>query len=409
MLRGNFSKKAISPLVATIIIISVTIVAGISLFVMVQSLINKPLGEDLGKCQDVTYTLDSGNTCFRVVDNTGTKGIIERQVDVSIDRTRSVKGEPIVVGWKLILDGGEGERITIDTGWVVEASQQSSFTYILSQQEITAIGGEVKSISVYPIIETGKAELSCSKIIKTIKKLNKCVGSVSEDPPDMCGGLQEGQCSIDKPEYCVGGELIDNCDICECPAGLTCDFLINGGSGTCEPLCTDGTTFNQCSSDLPLFCVGRDRGNLLPRCGEPELCGCPEGSPYCEPEGELQVGQCSQKCFDGTPFGECSLPEPSWCDPISKVLIPNCEVCGTCTDGSRCDLLSSGGTGTCRLTCNDPGKTFWGECVLNNKPEYCDAGSIINNCQECECPNNDPNPPLMCQLNGECGGGTQEP
>src|SRR3989344_2378703 len=43
--------------------------------------------------------------------------------------------------------------------------------------------------------------------------------------------------------------------------------------------CADGTPYNQCSSNKPLYCLSN--GTLIPSCGSPYICGCPANLPTC--------------------------------------------------------------------------------------------------------------------------------
>ena len=53
--RSLINKKGISPLIATVIIIAITVAAGITLYTIVFPLISNPLGETA--CEEVSYHL----------------------------------------------------------------------------------------------------------------------------------------------------------------------------------------------------------------------------------------------------------------------------------------------------------------------------------------------------------------
>ena len=93
-------------------------------------------------------------------------------------------------------------------------------------------------------------------------------------------GTAFGKCSGAKPLYCDNGDLVNKCNLCGCPTGLTCQV-----DGTCqEPKCEDGTPVGNCSTTKPLYC---DQGNLINNCGQ---CGCP-AEQSCQTDGTCQIKQ----------------------------------------------------------------------------------------------------------------------
>ncbi|MCX6774109.1 MAG: hypothetical protein NTY68_03895 [Candidatus Micrarchaeota archaeon] len=80
-------------------------------------------------------------------------------------------------------------------------------------------------------------------------------------------GTLNMQCSENRPNMCVNGNLVENASICGCPTGY------EEKDGTCRKIekCNDGTLVNSCSSSKPLYC---ENGELVQNAG---LCGCPEG------------------------------------------------------------------------------------------------------------------------------------
>jgi hypothetical protein len=79
-------------------------------------------------------------------------------------------------------------------------------------------------------------------------------------------GTINGICSATKPKYCDYGNLVDRCNICNCPTGYQCK---SDYSCVLMQTCSDGTIGGQCSSNKPLYC---DNGNLVNKCSQ---CGCP--------------------------------------------------------------------------------------------------------------------------------------
>jgi outer membrane lipoprotein-sorting protein len=87
-------------------------------------------------------------------------------------------------------------------------------------------------------------------------------------------GTTYGQCSIDKPKYCDSGTLIIKCTQCGCPTNQSCNTTTENCYLFYNPVqqCSDGTPYGQCSSNKPKYC---DNGNLINNC---ELCECPSDS-----------------------------------------------------------------------------------------------------------------------------------
>lgn len=83
------------------------------------------------------------------------------------------------------------------------------------------------------------------------------------------------QCSDEKPFYCSGGRLIEDCQRCGCSANEICS-----SSGICvTQTCSDGTLYGDCSNNLPKYCRN---GDLLVSCN---FCGCPDGQ-ECTSSGQ---------------------------------------------------------------------------------------------------------------------------
>jgi len=175
------------------------------------------------------------------------------------------------------------------------------------------------------------------------------------------------------------------------------DLSDNLGEGTAKltnvvsppPLtCSDGTPYNTCSSNKPLYC---DNGTLVPDC---QVCGCDPGF-ECNESGTCFAPPAPPNltCSDGTPYWNCSSNKPFYCE--NGTLIEDCGFCG-CDLGLDCQI-----NGTCavppvppNLTCSDG--TPYNTCS-STKPKYCFNGSLIDNCQVCSC-----NPEEQCDPEGTC-------
>lgn len=78
-------------------------------------------------------------------------------------------------------------------------------------------------------------------------------------------GTLYDHCSKDKPLYCFNGTLINKATICGCPY----DYRPKGDDCEVIPRCEDGTIYGECSVDKPLYCLN---GTLVKKAS---LCGCP--------------------------------------------------------------------------------------------------------------------------------------
>ncbi len=168
---GKLNKKAISPLIATVIIIAITVAAGIVLYAMVWPLINKPISQT--SCTSVSFEISSDGSCVKPLT-----GDPVNRVYISIDRTKSAEDELEVTGWKLIVDAGFGERRLYDInlgGNPVNAGEQRTYNQSISAVVGTELGGNVNRISVYPVIKVRNSEVFCEEITQTLDRLRNCV------------------------------------------------------------------------------------------------------------------------------------------------------------------------------------------------------------------------------------------
>ena len=134
-------------------------------------------------------------------------------------------------------------------------------------------------------------------------------------------GTQVGDCTANKPNFCVGGsQYAPNASKCGCPsgqqpspAGITCQYLP----------CSDGTKDQVCSTTAEgKKCV---QSALVDKASE---CPCTNG--YIK-QGEA----CVMVCSDGTVSGQCSATKPKECSD-NGYLNDNAGKCG-CPSGQVAD------------------------------------------------------------------------
>jgi len=181
---GKFlHKKGISPLVATVIIIAITVAAGITLYAMVFPLLNKPITQTT--CTEVTFQLDSVSSCVDV--SKFTTANIRNVVHMSIDRTKSSADEPEITDWTLILDGGQGERRSVvipSSLFSVPDGTQSTHPHTVDDATLdllkinyltgNSIDDRVNRLSAFPTIDVRGTKVTCEAVIQSIERLRIC-------------------------------------------------------------------------------------------------------------------------------------------------------------------------------------------------------------------------------------------
>ena len=144
-------KKGISPIIATVLIIAITIGAGVLLYGIVQPLIQSNIGK--AECVKTTFELDRFSSCVG-------DGIIK----VSIDRTVSTSDEPQVIEWKIVAVT-EGEKMTLSGDWEdIVPGIQTTKTLNFNEP-----GFSVTNIEVYPVIKSDNIIQECTNIKRQIK------------------------------------------------------------------------------------------------------------------------------------------------------------------------------------------------------------------------------------------------
>jgi len=174
------NKKAVSPIVATILILAITVAAAVVLYSVVTPLLKGP--KSVLECQQVTFKLDDETSCIKIPG----AGANVNEVSVSIDRTASKSTEPSVVEWAVVLGSVEGaERITkkcpspagstlcapsIARDWDITATVQKTPKIGITSADKTQLGEkDVGVIEVYPVIKLRIAKEDCTENRQSVR------------------------------------------------------------------------------------------------------------------------------------------------------------------------------------------------------------------------------------------------
>lgn len=142
------------------------------------------------------------------------------------------------------------------------------------------------------------------------------------------GTIDVGACSTEKPRYCtMTASLGYNCQKCGC---LNASYVCQSDQ-TCRIAngCEDNTLWGQCSVTKPKYC----RNNTNTLADNCSLCGCSAGY-SCN----AQTGSCyvtPPSCTDGTEQYTCAASKPQYCG-YELAVVDNCVTCG-CTSGLVCN------------------------------------------------------------------------
>ncbi len=181
-------------------------------------------------------------------------------------------------------------------------------------------------------------------------------------------GTLYNQCSTNKPFYCENGNLIDKCSICGCPANTVCQ----DGNCVVQQRCSDGTLYGQCSTNKPKYC---DNGNLIDKCA---TCNCPSNQ-ACQTDGSCKTAitcqnECSQIGLKG-----CSNNGYQTCGNYDT---DECLEWSSITDCLQNTICQNGICIQQEQKCAD--ETPYSQCSTN-KPKYCENGNLIDKCLICGC------------------------
>ncbi len=210
-------------------------------------------------------------------------------------------------------------------------------------------------------------------------------------------GTPYGQCSINKPKYCDNGNLVDNCQLCNCSYGYYCK-----GDGSCGQDCTSGPC---CDTSTGRYYEPSDNHKCsdADSCSGDDLCtynicdGSAADSSACTiPRGCTDCGNkdCDVNNYyfisgDNSPEGTsyCKYRDYADCNrPCSSAACQDCS-CDSYSDLTQatagiCQYIDDCSGSTSGTVKNYPQRTSCGidmECDGNgNCVEKCDCTEWVN-------------------------------
>ncbi|MFH1307690.1 MAG: PA14 domain-containing protein, partial [archaeon] len=260
----------------------------------------------------------------------------------------------------------DGAKLYVDDILILDKWKRQSTSSYEAEANLTSGEHEIK-LEYYEY--TGKSVISLDY---------ELVGQLTS----MCeDGTLYNECSNNTNLFCLGGTLVENCNLCGCSQDYECQI-----NGTCQKIflspnltCSDSTNYGECSTSKPVYC---NNGTLVENCN---LCGCNEGY-NCQINGTCQlipVIVFDGKCSDGTLDRQCSTTKPLYCN--NGTLVSNCTLC-SCSSGYTCNI-----NGTCqeiKVKAFEEENTGWiqirncsqisgnASCVRPVEARYCAPGCV---------------------------------
>ena len=347
-------RKAVSEIVATILIVLFVIVALIIISVFLFQYMKRQSQDITSQCLDTRTSI--------------TKAEFNSTLNITTLYLKRTAGDSVIADINFIFDGSEKKPGA--------GSDNGSLKLLETGRYSFSTEAKPKKIEIAPAVKTkDEKEMDCgvNTIIFEKDIVEKVI--VQQTTQACADSTLYGQCSALKPLFCSNGVLVSNCTLCSCLSGQSCQQ-----NGSCQQqiqTCSDNTNFSSCSLTKPLFCS--NNGTFVSNC---TLCGCDSGY-YCGTGGQCML----QRCSDNTLYNSCSATKPLFCS--NGNLTNNCTAC-SCPSGQGCQP-----DGSCQLLACADG-TSYGNCSAT-KPKLCDNGNLVNNCATCGC-----DADYECQANGSC-------
>jgi len=292
-------EKGLSTITITLIIILISLVAVGIVWIVVRNVIQTGAKQlNLGQ-----FTIDAKISNVFINNSSN-------NVSLSVRRNAG-QGEFSKLNF-LFSDGKNSEFITESVS--LSQLEERNFIFHLTQLNVS----DLLTISIAPIFTSSSGEETIGSVfteynVKTGTSISFGTNNETNCTPTTCSELGYN-CGIWSNGTCFG-----NLNCGNCTSGYFCN-----STGGCQPGCSDGTPYGQCSSTKPLYCKD---GILINNC---TLCGCLSGQNCI-----IANGTCyTLKCSDGTPYGQCSSTKPLYCDPRMGI-VNRCSLCG-CDSGEEC-------------------------------------------------------------------------
>ena len=386
------SKRGLSTIVATLIIILLVLVAVGIIWVVIRNVIQEGSEQiSLGK-----FTLDLQIEQVQIGEN---------QIEVKIKRNAGA-GEFVAI--KFVIDDGITTEVIEKN---VSLKELEMKTFVLDLQSIR--GPNIIKIQIAPVfrLESGK----------------EIVGNVKDEYIVSSGTASGYTCT----DTCLSKGY-------ECGTYNICGTNINCGSCSGDLVCSgggcveDSTCTDTCSS-------------LIIDCGTADICGTSTDCGSCSTGYSCQSGSCVQDCTDtclslsyecGTQTvcgssidcGSCSgdlvcsgggCVEDSTCTDTCSILGIDCgtaDVCGTSTDCGSCSTGYSCQSGSCVQDCTDTCLSLGHECGAQtvcgtstncgscSTGYSCQSGSCVQDCTDtCLSLGHECGAQTVCGTSTDCG------
>ena len=111
------------------------------------------------------------------------------------------------------INGSEASEGTVTAYINGTASVTTSITQGLYAIDVPCVSGDKIVLKIFNTVASG--EIDCSP--GDIFNLN-----LSVEISQCSDGTYDNICSVNKPQYCDNGTLVNRCDLCGCPSGQDC-------------------------------------------------------------------------------------------------------------------------------------------------------------------------------------------
>lgn len=143
-MKTTKSKKAVSALIATVLIVGITIAAFGIVYSYIIPIIREGI-ETSKACADVTLSIGSEFTSYDAATN-----------DLSVNVLRG-SGEGTLAGMQIKITGTTGTSITMGEIDALGPNEGKTYTYISAVHEV----GVPYSVAVAPIVTIGNKDVNC--------------------------------------------------------------------------------------------------------------------------------------------------------------------------------------------------------------------------------------------------------